>query len=80
MENKEILEKLNQIFTTVLKHEVDLKEEYSANDVENWDSLNHVRLIVDIEKEFNVRFTYIEVEQFKNIGSIINAITRKQNK
>jgi acyl carrier protein len=49
-------------------------EAMTADDVEAWDSLSHIRLIVSIEKRFNIRFTNAEVERLRNVGDLLNAI------
>ena len=55
MERQEIFEKLNEIFIDVLDlDECNLTDETSANDIEEWDSLSHIQLIVAIEKAFKI--------------------------
>jgi acyl carrier protein len=55
-----------------------ITEETTARDVPQWDSLSHVKLMVLVEQEFNVRFSTAEVQGFKNLGSLIDAlVTRK---
>jgi acyl carrier protein len=49
----------------------------TANDVEGWDSLTHIDLMVAVEKEFTVRFTTSEVTKMKNVGDLIDAIERR---
>lgn len=54
--------------------------ETTARDVPQWDSLSNVRLMVLIEQELAVRFSTAEVQGFKNLGSLIDAVVkRKQN-
>lgn len=79
MKKDEILQSLNEIFAKVLRTNITLEEHFTANDVKNWDSLNHVRLIVEIEKKFKVKFSYMQVEEFKNVGSIVEAIMKNTN-
>jgi acyl carrier protein len=52
-------------------------ETMTARDVEEWDSLSHIRLIVSIEKRFKVKFTSTEVERLQNVGDLIKAINSK---
>ena len=54
-----------------------LHDDMTAADVENWDSLNHVYLIVEIEKAFRVKFTLAEVQSLKNVGGLIRLIAEK---
>jgi acyl carrier protein len=49
----------------------------TANDVEGWDSLSHVNLIVAIETKFGIRFNQKELLSFKNIGDLLNCIDKK---
>lgn len=54
-----------------------LRADMTANDVENWDSLTHIDLIVAIEKEFRVRFTTAEVSGLKNVGELESLVEKK---
>lgn len=79
MQRATILSSLNEIFCDILDEEdLTLTEENSAEDVEDWDSLSHIQIIVAIEKHFNIKFTAFEVEQFNNVGDIITVIINKQ--
>lgn len=49
----------------------------TADDVEGWDSLSHIRLMVSIEKKFKVKFTNAEVAQLRNVGDLLKAINSK---
>jgi len=49
----------------------------TANDVEGWDSLSHVNLIVAIETKFNIRFNQKELLTFKNVGDLLNCTKSK---
>jgi acyl carrier protein len=56
MEKKEILEKTGKILKAILKHDkLDINEALSATDVDGWDSLTHMLIITEIEKEFKDR-------------------------
>jgi len=78
MEKKEILEKVNVIFIDVLDNEdIVLTYETSASDVEDWDSLNHIQLVVAIEKAFKIRFTSLEIQSWSNVGEMIDCIVAK---
>ena len=74
----ELVERLNQVFCEVFDDE-DLKInlEMTANDVEGWDSLSHINLIVAIETRFDIRFKQREVLLFKNIGDLFKCIQTK---
>jgi acyl carrier protein len=51
----------------------------TADDIEDWDSLSHIRFMVAIEKEFGVRFTSAEIEDTKNVGELVDLILAKLN-
>lgn len=70
--------KLQEIFRDVFDDdEIELFDEMTADDVEDWDSLSHVNLILRIEKEFNVKFTVDEITDTENVGQFINLINEK---
>jgi acyl carrier protein len=78
MERSEILEKLNGIFTDVLDNDdIKISETSTANDIEEWDSLTHIQLVVAIEKSFKVKFTTYEIQIWKNVGDMVNSIQAK---
>lgn len=79
MEPNKILEQLNEIFKDVLDNEdIKLSNDTEADDVEGWDSLTHIQLVVTIEKKFKIRFTSKEIQSWKNVGELIDCITIKQ--
>jgi len=80
MEKPEILAIINTIFIDVLDNDdIVLTYDTTANDVEDWDSLNHIQLVVAIEKKFKVRFTTQEIQSWDNVGSIVNSVVAKLN-
>lgn len=79
MEKNEILAKVQTIFRDVLDNEeIVLTDETTANDIEEWDSLSHIQLIVAIEKAFGVKFTSLEIMKWKNVGEMLDSIVAKQ--
>lgn len=78
MEKAEIIKKLEEIFCNVLDlDEVTLSDETTAEDIEEWDSLNHVHLIVAVEKSFSIKFSSSEIRGLDNVGSLIELIIQK---
>ena len=79
MERQEIFEKLNEIFEDVLDLDEtpNLTDETSANDIEEWDSLSHIQLIVAIEKAFKIKFTSLEIMKWANVGEMVNSMEEK---
>jgi acyl carrier protein len=49
----------------------------TADDVENWDSLTHINLIVAIEHEFQIKFTTREIAGLQNVGELMDLVLRK---
>ena len=52
-------------------------EAMTAKDVDDWDSLSHIRLMVSIENQFKVKFTTAEIERLQNVGELLRAINSK---
>jgi acyl carrier protein len=77
MERNEILKRVNDVFIDVLEEEIIIKEEYSSNDIDGWDSLTHIILIVESEKKFNIKFLSSEIISWENIGEMIDCIEEK---
>jgi acyl carrier protein len=78
MNKSEILAQVNCIFIDILENEdILLNFETTANDVEEWDSLNHIQLIVAIEKKFKIRFTSLEIQSWQNVGEMSDCILTK---
>lgn len=78
MEKNEILAKVQDIFQDVLDNEdIELTYETTAEDIEEWDSLSHIQLIVAIEKRFKIKFTSREILSWKNVGEMIDCIATK---
>lgn len=71
-------EKLNEIFREVFDDdEIIINPHMTANDIDGWDSLSHVNLIVAVECRFGIRFIQKELLTFKNIGDLLNCIESK---
>tara|TARA_B100000035_G_C20831501_1_gene478926 strand:+ start:316 stop:561 length:246 start_codon:yes stop_codon:yes gene_type:complete len=73
MKNKEqIIKEINIIFMDVLDDEdIVISESTTSDDVDDWDSLNHIHLVVAIEKHFKIRFTSEEIQSWKDVGEMI---------
>jgi len=78
MEQNEMLAKLQDIFRDVLDNEdIFLSRDTTADDIEEWDSLSHIQLIVAIEKELKIKFTSKEILSWANVGEMIDSIAGK---
>lgn len=74
----QIAERLTQTFRFVFDDpNLQLTSATTANDVQGWDSVMHINLIVAAEKEFGVRFSTSEVMSLKNVGDLADLIARK---
>lgn len=75
MSREQVFEKLNEIFRDVFDDEsITVGEETTAKDVEGWDSLANINLIVSIEGEFDIKFDMKEITGMKNVGEIVDAV------
>lgn len=77
MSIEEILEKVNEIIVDVFDDDsIEVDRETVATDVDGWDSLNHLQLMNEIEDEFDITFTMAEVQNFQNVGELVDAIAK----
>ena len=78
MEKSEILVKVQEIFRDVLDNEeIELSLNSTADEIEEWDSLTNIQLVVAIEKEFGIRFTSKEISSWTNVGDMLDCIVLK---
>ena len=78
MSENEVTKRLNKIFNDIfIDSEFVFSRDLTANDIDEWDSLTHINLIVAIEKEFDISFTLDELEQQNNVGDTIDIIINK---
>jgi acyl carrier protein len=72
MDEAQIYSKLATIFEEVFDDDsIAVTPELSAKDVDGWDSLAHIRLILTIEKAFKVKFSTSEIGQLENVGDLV---------
>ncbi len=75
---EEIYERLNEVFRDFFDDEdIELDEETTADDIDDWDSLNHITLMAAVEDEFGIRFTMGEVSGMKNVGEMAQIIKER---
>lgn len=78
MTRTEVFEKLNIIFRSNFDDEnIVLSDDTSSADIEDWDSLEQINLIVAIQDEFQVKFNVDEVNSMQNVGEMVNSIIKK---
>ena len=78
MTEAEIYQQLTPLFRETFDNdEIALTPQLSAADVEEWDSLSNIRLIVAAERQFGVRFSTSEISSFQNVGDFVGSISAK---
>lgn len=78
MTDSEIFRRLTDIFHDVFDNDdIELTPDMTAEDVDEWDSLSHIRLIVAAEKEFGVSFSSSEVANLENVGQFVALIVAR---
>ena len=78
MSREQVFEILNEIFRNNFDDDsIDLKDDTSSSDIEDWDSLEQINLVVVIQDRFNVKFNIDEVNAMKNVGEMVDFIIEK---
>ena len=80
MEDKraEYLDMLREVFIKVFNDEsIILNNSTNAEDIDEWDSLQHIMLIIGAEKKFGLKLTAEEVAELKNVGEMIDLVIKK---
>lgn len=73
-----IEERLNRVFKTVFDNEsIEINPDLTADDVDEWDSLSHINLMIAIELEFGIEFDQSEIQNFANVGELMTSIEEK---
>jgi acyl carrier protein len=75
----QILTRLTSVFREVFDDdEINLTPQMTADDVDGWDSLAHIRLILSVQKAFGIKFSPVEMSRLKNVGDLISLTREKQ--
>lgn len=78
MNRNEVLKKLNVIFRDVFDDDsIVINDRTISNDIEEWDSIEHINLIGAVEDEFSMRFKMKEVSGMKNVGEMVDIICER---
>lgn len=81
MNKNDILIKLNEVFCDVFDNkDIVITEETVAEDIEEWDSLAHIQLAKELEKEFGIKLTAKEIMSWDNVGEMVDSIAYKIDK
>ena len=78
MTRKEVFNGVQDIFRDIFdEDDMVIEDKTNSDDVEEWDSLNHINLVSTIEKEFKIKFDLKELSTLNNVGSIIDSALEK---
>lgn len=77
MSSTDSLSRLEKVASSVFFREVSLTRETTAENVEEWDSLSHMQLIMAIEKEFGIKFSLADIARLANVGDLLDIIAAK---
>lgn len=81
MTKEEIILQVQMLFRRVLgQADLEIQSNSSSKTVKNWDSLNHILLVVEIEKHFKIRFNTAELARFKDVGEMCERISEMMAK
>ena len=80
MDQQEILNKVKDIFKITISDTTGVTPETASRDVRNWDSLNHVMFIAEVEKEFGIRFDLMEMLEMRTISDICKGVETQLKK
>ena len=79
MDEPQIYAELTTVFQDVFDDDsLEVTPDLSAKDVDGWDSLTHIRLLLSVEKKFNVKFTTSEIGRLENVGDLVTLIEAKK--
>lgn len=80
MSRDEIFETLNEVFRDVFDDEsIEVNETTTSEDIEDWDSLEHINLLAAVELEFGMKFNMGQVVTMKNVGEMADIIASQIN-
>jgi acyl carrier protein len=75
VDKAQIYARLTEIFQDIFDEDsINLTPDVSAKDVDGWDSLTHIRLILTIEKAFKIKFSTSEIGKLENVGDLVALI------
>ena len=78
MDSKMIYARLNKVFRDVFDDDsITVNPKTTANDIEDWDSLEHITLMAAVEKEFKMKFKMGEISSMKNVGEMASIVAAR---
>ncbi len=76
--NNEIMQRITEVFREVLGDDsLEIRRESTAGDIEEWDSLSHINIVLAVEAEFGVKFALGELEELMNVGNMLDMVEGK---
>ncbi len=80
MTREEVFERLNKVFQEVFDDEtIEVNEDTTSEDIDDWDSFEHINLIVAVEEEFSIKIPMGKVVTMKNVGEMADIILQLGN-
>jgi acyl carrier protein len=80
MDHAAIYATLTKVFHDVFDDDIELRPDLSAKDVDGWDSLTHIRLMLTVEKAFNLKFSTSDIGALKDVSDLIRLIEKRTKK
>jgi acyl carrier protein len=78
METAEIYQKFTMIFREVFNDDsIVVRPDLTANNVEGWDSLRHIRLLLTVERSLGVKFSALEIGKLKDVAGLVDLVRSK---
>jgi len=78
MTRKEVFNGVQDIFRDIFdEDDMVIEDKINSDDVEEWDSLNHINLVSAIEKEFKIKFALVELMTLKDVGAMVDLMMEK---
>ena len=78
MTREEVFERINEVFRDVFEDDdITVTDATTADDIDGWDSLEHINLVNAIEQEFDIKFTMGQIVSMKNVGEMADIIISK---
>jgi len=71
------LNKLNEVFKSVFNKDLNIEITTTKNDIEEWDSIGHLNLIIELEETFNISLSKDQIENFNSVSDIIDILKNK---
>ena len=78
MTREEVFNGVQDIFRDIFdEDDMVIEDKTNSDEIEDWDSLNHINLVSAIEKEFKIKFTLVELMSLKDVGAMVDLMIEK---